>query len=436
MIAGLYLFYSMFIKRTAILIALFIFSNHLHAQCDSSKRPIVFIHGFLASGDTYAGQIQRFVERNYCEDRLFVFNWNSVSGNGKKTDSLLNAFIDGVLKFTKAKQIDLVGHSAGGGLGRGYLIDSANAAKVAHYIHLGSRKWYTELPYFPNNKCLNIYSSADMVMGKMGGEVRGATNLDLKDKDHYEVATCLETFYAIHKFINEGSDDQALTFTKANAIIISGNAVLLGTNEPMQRATVAIYELSKKNGSRKGKEPFMVMQTDSRGRWGTLLADPDTYYEFELIPSGENGKTISYFFEPFTKINNHVYLRGFPESGMINMMLGNLPAKEDQSLIVIYSSVKAMIAGRDSVTVNGVPVSSSVLTPASKTVISSFIYDDGDEKTSGTALKQYNAAPFIGGVDISLPVSNKKGHLVYYNGRTMVLPAVSSKERILLAVFN
>jgi hypothetical protein len=427
----------MLMKRRIVLIVSTVFIvAHAYAQCDSTKRPIVFIHGFLASGDTYARQIQRFVERGYCEERLFVFDWNSVSGKGKKTDSLLNVFINGILKKTGASQIDLIGHSAGGGLGRGYLIDSVNAAKVAHYIHLGSNKWFYEFPWFPNKKCLNIYSSADMVMGKMGGEVEGANNHDLKDKDHYEVATSPETFYSIYRFINDENNKQLITFKKGESMLISGNAVLLGSNEPMQRAEVAIFEINKKNGARLNREPLMVLQTDSKGRWGTLLADPNAQYEFELIPAGEKGKTISYFFEPFTQTNNNVYLRGFPQSGIISLMLGNLPAKEDQSVIVIYSSTKAMIAGRDSVTVNGVPVSSALLTPASKTVISSFVYDDGDGKTSGTLLKQYKSAPFIGGVDISLPLKRKKGNTIYYNGRILILPAVSSKEKVLLAVFN
>ncbi|MBK8141124.1 MAG: hypothetical protein IPK57_08930 [Chitinophagaceae bacterium] len=51
-------------------------------------------------------------------------------------------------------------------------------------------------------------------------------------------------------------------------------------------------------------------------------------------------------------------------------------------------------------------------------------------------MKHSIAAPFIGGVDISLPVHNKKGNTIYYNGRKLVLPAAPSKERILLAVFN
>ena len=406
-----------------------------YAQCDTTKRPVVFIHGFLASGDTYAGQIQRFINAGYCENRIFVFDWNSVSGNGKKTDSLLNVFIDNVLSHTGARQVDLVGHSAGGGLGRGYLIDSLNAGKVAHYVHLGSRKWVYEYNWFKNERCQNIYSAGDKVIGTGAADVVGAVNLDLKNKDHYEVATSQETFDAIYQFLNDDKLPQKIN-TKKRAIKISGRAVLLGDNEPVQNGFINVYQLHPKSGQRLSATPVAILSVNTKGYWGAFTASPKTYYEFELLTDDKAQRTISYFFEPFTQSNPFVYLRGFPRGNMIGMLLGNLPARDDQSAIVVYSANKAMIAGRDSVTINGIPISSAALTPASKTIISSFIFDDGDGKTSGNGLKQFSAAPFIGGVDISLPVNTKKGNTVYYNGRKLVLPSAPSKERILLAVFN
>ena len=422
-------------KKLIFLLIVFCLRVTVQAQCDSTKRPIVFIHGFLASGDTYAGQILRFKQRLYCSDRLFVFDWNSVSGNGKRTDSLLDAFINNVLKRTGASQIDLVGHSAGGGLGRGYLIDSVNAAKVAHYVHLGSRKWFYEFSWFPNKKCLNIYSSADMVMGKMGGNVEGAINLDLKDKDHYEAATSAETFHAIDSFLNEGKtcQDSYVIFENSQ---ISGKAVLLGDNTPMVNATVLVHQLNSLTGRRFFKNPFAIFQTDSKGSWGSFIAERKSRYEIELVPSDSSQRTISYFFEPFKEPNSYLYLRGFPKGNLIASMLGNLPANNDQSLIIIFSSQKAVIAGRDSLAINNVPLSSATLTPASKTIISTFVFDDGDGRSSSKSLKQFGAAPFLGGVDVNLPVNKKGVHTVYFNGRKLTLPAKSSKERIMLVVFN
>ena len=411
--------------------------SNLIAQPDAGKRPVVFVHGFLASGDTYSNVITDLLERLYPQDKLFVFDWNSVSGSGKKNDSLLAAFIDKVLKKTKTRQIDLVAHSAGGMLARGYLIDSSGASKVAHYVHLGSRKWFTELPWFPNRKCLNIYSSADMVMGKAGGDVEGATNIDLKDKDHYQVATCNETQNAIYNFFldNDPPTDTYAIFMEYDA---GGKAVWLGDNTPISKASVKVFRVNPETGSRMSAKPLATFLTTGDGKWGPfrVSAIKKYYYEVELTPPGRGQRIISYFLEPFTHPNNLIYLRGLPGEGMIKAMLGNLPENDKQSVAVIYSSSQAMIAGRDSVAINDIPLTSPELAPASKTLISCFLYDNGDASATGTALKQYKGSPFIGGLNISLPVSKTEGHTIYYNGRKMVLPAVSSKERILLAVFN
>ncbi|MBL7748942.1 MAG: hypothetical protein JNM19_16000, partial [Chitinophagaceae bacterium] len=244
-----------------------------------------------------------------------------------------------------------------------------------------------------------------------------------------------ESFRAIYEFLNDGNKetDDYVIFEKS---LISGKAVLLGDNTPMKNATVLVHKLNDRNGARLSKEPFMVFKTSNKGEWGTFIADRKSRYEIELVPADSSQRTISYYFEPFSEPNSYVYLRGFPKGNMVASMLGNLPAKKEQSLIIVYSSQKAVIAGRDSLSVNNIPLSSATLTPASKTIISTFIYDDGDGKTSGMPLKQFSVTPFLSGVDINLPAMKNGTHTIYYNGRKLVLPAKSSKERILLAVFN
>jgi hypothetical protein len=346
-------------------------------------------------------------------------------------------FIADVLTKANAKQIDLIGHSAGGGLARGYLLDSVQAQKVAHYIHIGSRKWSTAYTWFPNSKCLNIYSASDYVAGKGAGDVSGAANIDLKDKDHYEVATSKETFGAIYTFISTGSKP-VLRNMQSKVSQVLGTAVGLGTNEPLINARVEVYAINSNTGIRKYSRPLPghSFVTDAAGNWGSFMADSSLQYEIALIPADSSSRRVSYYFERFTTFNITIRLRGFPNGGMMGAMLGNLPKNEDGSALVVYSSSKAMITGRDSVTVNGLSITSPQLTPAARTVISAFIYDDGDTVSSGKPLKQFSNGPFIGGTDIYLPIKKKKGHTLYYNGRKLIVPAASSKEKILLAVFN
>ncbi|MFM9020889.1 MAG: esterase/lipase family protein, partial [Sediminibacterium sp.] len=156
------------------IIFLLLIASTASAQCDTSLRPVVFIHGFLASGDTWSNAVHYFRQTGYCADRLYAFDWNSIAGSGKKTEQQLAQFIDRVLTTTGAKQVDLVGHSAGGGLARNFLKDSQQVSKVAHYVHIGSKKWTGSYDWFPNDRCLTIFSSGDKVAGNSAGPTEGA----------------------------------------------------------------------------------------------------------------------------------------------------------------------------------------------------------------------------------------------------------------------
>ncbi|NDA62732.1 MAG: alpha/beta fold hydrolase [Chitinophagia bacterium] len=421
--------------RTFLFSIFFIASTFSNAQTDFSiaKNPIIFIHGFLASGDTWANAFDFFQLEGYNTNQLFVFDWNSISGNNQQTDTLLSKFIDEVLKKTGASQVELVAHSAGGGLARNLLKDSIQANKVAHYAHIGSRKWTTAYPWFPNAKCINIFSTGDKVAGNAAGRIEGATNLAFGLLDHYQVATSHESLQAIKDFF---AGQYILCFENSNPPVeIAGKAVELGTNQPMRGATLTIYPLNIKNGKRKRALLADRLAVDENGNWGPVTIERATPYEIEVIPANRLGRVISYYFPPFSQSNPLVYLRGFPNDSRMNFLLGKIPENETNTTLVLYASTSAMVGGRDSVTVNGMQICSPLLTPASKTAITSFIFDDGDGVSSGKALKQFSSVPFISGVDIAL-AADKKPIYIYCNGQQLTIPALPSAQRIQLAVFR
>ena len=414
---------------------LLFFSLNSTAQCDIEQRPVVFIHGFLASGDTWSNAVKFFQQAGYCKNRLYAFDWNSVGGNGKQNEQLLSQFIQQIKKETGAVQVDLIGHSAGGGLARSYLKDSNQARNVAHYVHIGSRKWVENFPWFPNERCLNIFSTEDRVAGTSAGVIEGANNLRLTEEDHYQVATSVKSLTGILNFLAPTKKAANSLLATKKKVEIAGKAVILGDNMPMKNATVTIYPINQKNG-RRTRKPAINLITAENGGWGPVVVEAGIPYEIELLPSDSKKKKISYFFSSFEQDNPLVYLRGFPEGNRMSSLLGKIPEEENQSALVIYAASAAMVGGRDSVTVNQFPVCSKELTPASKTVITSFIFDDGDGISSGKTLKQFAAAPFIGGLDRLLPVGARMKHQIYYNGKLLTVPAYPSKDRIILAVLN
>lgn len=87
---------------------------------------------------------------------------------------------------------------------------------------------------------------------------------------------------------------------------------------------------------------------------------------------------------------------------MASAMLGNIPNDDKQTALVIFTANNAVIAGRDSLAIDSIPLSLKKLMPASKTSIACFLFDEGDELTSGKALKSLSSAPFLTCVDFLL----------------------------------
>lgn len=413
------------------------------APCDASLLPIVFVHGFLGSGDNWALQLQRFSNNGNCRQRLFLFDWNTIN-RSKATDSLLNVFIDQVLTITKAKQVQLVGHSAGGGLCYNYLSNRWHAAKVARYVHIGSSKMNGPAGPAANLPTMNIYSKADSIV-RNGGDIPGAENIVLQQADHMQVATSEETFFHLYRFFNNGQDPkssnrQSSSQTK-RPILISGKGVTLGENKPLTADSFRVFVYDPATGKRKPLKKRGTTDGALQG-WTTFGTKGDfsvtavagEALEFEVKAMG--GRKLYYFFEPFSATNTAVYLRTFPTTGMFSGILNQVPRNNTQTACVIFSSNQAVIAGRDTLAIDSLVLSTPQLATAGKTMIAAFVFDDGDQTTTGKPLKSFGSFPFLGSADIHIPADAKGTMRVFYNGRSMVLPRRPSADGVVIAVFH
>jgi hypothetical protein len=425
-----------------IFFVVFFLNQSLFAQvkCADRELPIVFVHGFMGSGDNWAMQIQRFVSNGFCEDKLFVFDWNSMGGSTGVV-SLLNIFIDSVLTNTKAQQINLVGHSAGGGVCYSYLKDSLNAIKVAHYVHIGSAKMKTAAGNNAQVPTMNIYSTDDLI-AKSGGDIKGAINVKQTGNDHMQVATSIATFKDMFTFFTGVTKNVITTLQPSKAFYktIGGKGVVLAENKIMASDSFRVNQFNPKTG-----EVIPIKNTHTNGNYVPWIpfgndgrfsfsVTKDMYLEFEVKP--KNGRTLFYYIEPIIANNKNVYLRSLPTSGIAAAMLKGIPNDDVQTALVIFSANNAIIAGRDSLAIDSIPLSLPSLMPASKTAIACFLFDDGDNRTSITPLKSFSAAPFLSGIDIFIKAAEKKKLRIYYKGRNIVLPKRKSKDGIMIVVFN
>jgi hypothetical protein len=257
-----------------------------------------------------------------------------------------------------------------------------------------------------------------------------------------QVATSVPTFGAMYNFFtgSKKNVNTSLTSSRAYYKMIGGKGVVLAENTPLAFDSFRVNIFNPKTGER-----YLTKNSMPNGdyvNWTVFGKDgsfafnlnKDSYTEFVVHPS--NGRRLFYYFEPLVSNNKNIYLRALPTSGMAAAMLGNIPNDDKQTALVIFTANNAVIAGRDTLAIDSIPLSLPKLMPANKTSVACFLFDDGDEVTSGKALKSLSAAPFLSGVDVFIKADENKTMRIYYNGRSIVLPKRKSKDGIMIVVFN
>ena len=408
-----------FIKYLMIL-CLF-YTSQLKSQ--QQDLPIIFIHGMLASGDTYANFHHYLVSDGYPADRIRVLDWNTLNQNNGL--ALLGTLVDKVLEATGSKQVVLVGHSAGGGLSFKYMDDIENAQKVSKYIHIGSFK----MNALPGGELkvptLNIYSAGDLIA--RGGDIEGAVNVKLENLDHYEVATSMDSYSHIKKFLE--IQTRPVGEKKSESVKYSGRVLSLGENKALANIEIKVSPLNAK-GKEKSEE--ITIKTDADGYWPTVSLLRERWYEFTVY---DPVRTIKYYCKAMHD-NPLFYLRTLPPPGtMAAMMLSGLPSDPESSLLAIFFKDKAAILGRDQIMVNGTNLSTESLIKAQNSTIALFLYDDGDSVSSGNLHSRFAAFPFLKGADVYLPSKENNTLQVEINDESLTLPAIPSDQAIQILVW-
>ena len=405
--------------------------------CTSTRRPVVAAHGFIASGDTWAPHARRFMANGYCRDDVRAFDWNSVSAFTGTSDvqvTELAEFIAHVLEETGAEQVDLIGHSAGGGIAYEYLADAGRAAKVANYAHVGS--FPESGPAGPEGDVptLNVWSEGDMAIDEKA-DIPGATNLRQVEADHYGVATNAETFAAIFAHFNAGEVPAVLEPNAVEAPMLWGRVVTFGENTPIA-GELTVYGLDAATGGRVD-EPVMSSAIPEGGYFGPLRVASGTPYEFRIQEPGN--RPVHYYAEPYASDNPLVYLRGFPgEDSLVGLLLAGLPFDDARAMLVVFSSSRALTFGKDSLQIDGVEVLSADNAAPENSSIAFFFYDvDEDGESSYAPVELFQSFPFLAGVDMALTATPGRSFTIDLNGREVVVPAWPSEtEGATVVVFE
>jgi hypothetical protein len=393
------------------------------------RTPIIFVHGMLAAGDTCSNTVQNFTEAGYSQDELHILDWNTLNFNRSAAQAQLDSLVSVVLKSTKSKKVNLVGHSAGGGVCSTYITTKKNYKKVERYVHLASGA----LPVTIKTPTLNLYSPDDLVTG--GKDIKYALNHSIAGMDHYEIATSDSSFNVMYQFFNPEGKRKEVKVVSVENVLISGKACTLGENQPERNAEIEIYAFDAVLGQRDASSKISV-KTDEFGNFGPLSLSASNFYEFVVHPTNGGKKSIHYFREPFQQDNHLVYLRTLPTGGFASMMLGDLPSNEHEVGLAIFSASKALIHGRDELVVNGIEITTKELASDKKTAIAFFLYKSTDkEELAATPIQKFANFPFMSGADVWVKTAETIVRLTM-NKRSVVIPAIPSSEGISVVVFD
>ena len=347
--------------------------------CENAPRPVVFVHGFLGAGDSFANAAMRFSSNGYCPAYLWVFDWNTLSLDFEGNVEALADFVARVLRETGAEQVDLVGHSMGGALSQQYLQE--HAEEVAHYVHAAS---FCGLAFPEALPLLVLSSDEDTVVGPC--TIEGGDNQNLDGADHLQVVALPEAFEAMYRFFNEGQLPETTRVVTEDSVALSGEVLAIGMNLPAVGAVVAVYPLDPATGERLDVRPAASFEVGEDGAWGPFQADPSTYYEFVI--TGEGQRPFHYYRQPFPRSNPLVYFRILPESDLLlGRLLGDIQYDDASSNVVFFSANQALYHSRDTATLDGLDLATPEMAPPPPdptTTIAIFIFDaDGDGETDG-----------------------------------------------------
>jgi hypothetical protein len=399
-------------------------------NAQTTHTPVIMVHGMLASGDTWTNFHRYFLEQGYTQEELWVLDWNTASFNSPKAVGQLDSLIGVVKKETGSKKVNLIGHSAGGGVCMTLVNDKKMGKSVERYVHLASMP-VTEQPAVST---LNLYSSSDKITG--GKDYSYTDNQAIANQDHYEVATSRESFASVYRYFSNGSEPKEIPSGTSATVQLSGKACTMGDNTPESGATIEIYAFNVKTGERLSSEPIAQFVAGTDGRWGPFDASSTQHYEFVVKPKGDGKRVVHYFREPHTFNNSTIYLRTLPTRGLAGFLLKSLPVNEKEVCLAVFSSSKAMIYGRDNLAVQGLEISRPEIASDTKTAIAFFVFDEkSDGQSTGMAISTFKNLPFMAAIDFQIDPEYSPID-VNLNGRRMMIPGIRSNEGIVVVVYE
>ena len=274
--------------------------------------PTVFVHGGAGSAAQYETQARRFDSNGYPASLVRAFEYDSsfVTNTFAQVVARLDVFVDSLRAELGAEQVYLVGHSLGTFVSNTYLADPARAAKIAKYVGIDGSSNPTCGVASPTLDCMGIWQGTNTT-GNVGGN-----NVRLSPQTHVQVATSAESFAAQYEFFTGTAPETTLVLPEPpGQVEISGRAVEFPQNVGAAGATLELWEVDAKTGSRKDAEPEATLTVAADGSWGPLQVNGQQHYELNVLRTGF--LTHHFYFQPWLRSSSLVRMNLAPPNSQI-----------------------------------------------------------------------------------------------------------------------
>ena len=132
--------------------------------------PIVFVHGFHASGAVWATMVDRLKADGWTDAPLVTFTYDSDVSNAT-TAALIQTKVDSLLAATGAKKVDFITHSMGGLSSRYFSKNLSGSEKIDALVFLGTPNHGTTLAGLcPIQSCLEMRPGSSFLSALNAGD--------------------------------------------------------------------------------------------------------------------------------------------------------------------------------------------------------------------------------------------------------------------------
>lgn len=390
------------------------------ADCDTSKEPIVFVHGTYGSGDNIANVALLFGSNGYCQDRFVAVEYNSIPIIGGPPQDL-DALIDKVRADTGFGKVVLMGHSQGTGHCTTYLADPDHAAKVSHYIN------FSGTSMVPNDVAtLSISSEIDIGnMTRHNVNVEESNRITFTDADHFTLAASADAFEALWQYLYDEAPEYRTVQCGQSQVTLEGIAETFGTNTPQAMGVIEVHELG--DSARERGTPTLTLTADAQGRIAPFQLKRNVAYEFRAVDA--DGTLVGHvYYPPFKRSNRLLRFLAPPDHALVaGMTTDNVttgPGHVALAMRYIGGAFRPDLG--HSLTIDGSEVLTDGNTPDPNGTVGMFMYDVESDGASSLAVDF--SAPFVVGTDVFVSATDAAFVELNWNGTIMNVPNWPSNE--------